>query len=253
MYRRKWMIGIGGVLAVLVLFIGSTAVWAHGPNRMPGRGGFAERSRPVQHVVRAISETLGLSPEELRAELQAGKTVADIAAEQGVPLEDVVAAITTPLGERLEQRVAAGDLTQEEADTILAVATQKVETWLNQPWPVPTSDQRGQWIERARQVFADIAEALRLSPEELRAELQAGKTVADIAAEQGVPLEDVVAAITTPLGERLEQRVAAGDLTQEEADILLAAAQIRVTHVLERGGSLRELLPAHAPTNFARR
>jgi hypothetical protein len=95
-------------------------------------GGFGHRG-PIGAEV--LSEALGLTPEELRAELEAGKTVAAIAGEQGVEVQAVIDAVVAALEEHLDEKVAAGELTQEEADERLAGAEERATALVNGELP----------------------------------------------------------------------------------------------------------------------
>lgn len=64
----------------------------------------------------AVAEVLGLTADELRAEREAGNSLADIATEVGVAVDDVVEAIVTDKAEHIAEKVAAGEITQAEAD-----------------------------------------------------------------------------------------------------------------------------------------
>lgn len=63
----------------------------------------------------AIAETLGLTTDELHEARDDGSTIAEIATAQGVDIDEVVQAIVENKAERLEDKVAAGDITEEEA------------------------------------------------------------------------------------------------------------------------------------------
>lgn len=52
------------------------------------------------------AEVLGLSVEDLRAELEAGRSIAQVAEAQGVDVQDVVDALVAKGTERLEQAIA---------------------------------------------------------------------------------------------------------------------------------------------------
>ena len=73
----------------------------------------------------AIAGALGLTVDELQAERDAGSSLADIAAAQGVDVDTVVDAIVDGIEEHLAEEVAEGDLTQEEADERLATAEER--------------------------------------------------------------------------------------------------------------------------------
>jgi polyhydroxyalkanoate synthesis regulator phasin len=84
-----------------------------------------------------VAESLGIEEDELRSELADGKTIAEIAEEQGVDVQDVVDDIVAAHRERLDEAVADGDLTQEEADEILAGAEDRVTAFVNGERPDP--------------------------------------------------------------------------------------------------------------------
>ncbi len=71
----------------------------------------------------AAAEALGLTPEELFAELRADKTLADIAEEQGVDLQSVYDAINASrveaMKEAIQQAVEDEKISQEKADWLL--------------------------------------------------------------------------------------------------------------------------------------
>jgi len=71
----------------------------------------------------AAAEALGLTPEEFFAGLHAGKTLAEVAEEQGVEVEEVHDAMNAirveAMREAIEQAVEDGRLTQEQADWLL--------------------------------------------------------------------------------------------------------------------------------------
>lgn len=81
-----------------------------------------------------MAETLGMTQEDLLAELRDGKTVAQVAEEKGVALETLVEALLAPRREALAQKVADGALTQEQADTMLAQMRENITARLQQTW-----------------------------------------------------------------------------------------------------------------------
>lgn len=83
----------------------------------------------------------------------------------------------------------------------------------------------------AKDGFAAAAEALDLTPTELRAELRSGKTLKDVAAAKGVPYATVTAAALASVEQDLDAAVAAGTLTQARADKIMA----RIASRLEAG------------------
>jgi hypothetical protein len=71
----------------------------------------------------ALAELLGLTVDELKEQIQGGKTVEDLADEAGVDLDAFHEAMQEErledLGSRIEEALAAGDITQAHADWLL--------------------------------------------------------------------------------------------------------------------------------------
>lgn len=61
----------------------------------------------------------------------------------------------------------------------------------------------------------------------LRTALREGRTVAEVATEQGVDAQVVIDAVVAEVRERVEERVAPGGLTRQQADEVLASAEAR--------------------------
>jgi len=89
---------------------------------------------PGQHGPRgagAIADILGLEGSEIRDALQGGSTIADLAAEQGVAIVDVVVVLVAQTEERVAAGLDSGRIDQEKADEILANAEQHAEDLVN--------------------------------------------------------------------------------------------------------------------------
>lgn len=68
----------------------------------------------------ALLEALGLSEAEVEAAREEGQSVPDLAEEKGITIEQFIEAIITSHKAKLDAAVESGDLTQDEADAILA-------------------------------------------------------------------------------------------------------------------------------------
>src|SRR5205823_674256 len=75
----------------------------------PGQGGPGPRGGPRggqgAPAVQAVADLLGLTPDQIRAERQAGKSLADIGTERGVDQPTLVQAITNAMIPRIQQFV----------------------------------------------------------------------------------------------------------------------------------------------------
>lgn len=89
-----------------------------GPGMMGGHGGMMGAGAGGLDVA---ADALGLSQDKLRAALADGDTLADVAEQQGVAVEDLVDAFVTAAQEHMQEAVDQGRLTQEQADEMIDV------------------------------------------------------------------------------------------------------------------------------------
>jgi hypothetical protein len=94
-----------------------------GPNNGPRDGQRGPDGGPRAVIDTAVAKALGLTPDTLRQQLQAGKTIADLAKAKGVSTATLRAAALAALKTQLAADVKAGKQTQAQADQHLARAT----------------------------------------------------------------------------------------------------------------------------------
>ena len=85
------------------------------------RGGQAWAGQPE-----AVQTLLGMTEEQIEAERQAGKSLAQIAATKNVTKDALVSTILNAKKAILDEQVAAGKLTQAQADAVYANMQQQV-------------------------------------------------------------------------------------------------------------------------------
>jgi hypothetical protein len=95
------------------------------------RGGFGRIGVALDEAAKA----LGIDLDELRTELQDGKTLAQIAADHDVDIQKVIDALKAAAKTKLDAAVADGRITQEQADTRLSEMTDRLTDLVNQPFP----------------------------------------------------------------------------------------------------------------------
>jgi 3-hydroxyacyl-CoA dehydrogenase len=103
------------------------------PDRGPGGPGWHHRHPGFDGEV--LAGLLGIDVETLRSDLRAGKTVAEIAAEQGVDVQTVIDSLVAEVTAHLDLAVESGRLTQEEADAKLAEVTERITDFVNNGLP----------------------------------------------------------------------------------------------------------------------
>jgi transposase-like protein len=71
------------------------------------------------HGLGQVAKYLDITPEQLRTELRAGKSLAQIATDHGKSVDGLVDAWVAKAKERLDKAVEQGRLTRERADQML--------------------------------------------------------------------------------------------------------------------------------------
>lgn len=82
-----------------------------------------------------LAQALGMSADELHTALESGKTIAQVAADQGVDVQVVIDALTAEMTNHIADEVASGEITQEEADAKLADLSTRITDMVNNPRP----------------------------------------------------------------------------------------------------------------------
>ncbi len=167
-----------------------------------------------------VTEALGLSTDEIREGFEEGKTLADMAAEQGVDVEDLKAAMVSAATERINAAVEAERIDADEAAEKLAEIEASIDERLNTVPDLSEREGKGRGHRHGQRgaSLEALEETLGLSGEEIRAELEAGNTLADVAEAQGVSVEDLADQLIANMEERLDQAVENGRIDEDKAD-----------------------------------
>lgn len=116
----------------------------------------------------AAADALGMTAEELEAQLEAGKTIAEVATAEGVDIEAVIDALVADATGHIREHVTAlvnGEVPLRAAHHRFAVKLDAVAT------------------------------ALGITRDELRAAHESGQSIAEIAAAEGVDVQAVIDAL----------------------------------------------------------
>lgn len=190
-------------------------------------------SRPSP--VADAAKVLGMTETELMTELNAGKSIADVAKAKSIDLDAVVAALTAGFKAHLDEEVASGEHTQVEADAKLAKFKTLVTEMVNEAG-LPMHGGKGGHGEHggrgghgpAKFATAKLATTLKLTETELQTQLKSGKTLKQIADAENVDIADVKATLKSDFKAHLDEEVASGEHSQAEADAKLAEFTTRL-------------------------
>jgi hypothetical protein len=221
MSRRALLATAGAAFAFAAGAGGALADRGRGPHGPGGHGGSPEAA--------AIATYLGLSPAELRTQLRAGKTLAQIAEMQGKSVPGLQDAIYAAAKRRFDQAVTNGRLTAAQEQMLLANLKSHLDDLVN-------GHGRPQWGAGPRPFGAGAAKYLGLTEAQLRAQLRNGKTLAQVATDQGKSVEGLKAAILADAKSRLDQAVAVGRLTAAQAEAILARLTSHIDDLVDRTG-----------------
>jgi hypothetical protein len=120
---------------------GDAPVFFGGPGlgRGPGGFGFRHHGRDFEHRrgagLAAAASYLGLTAEKLRASLEDGKTLAQVAKDRGKSVDGLVQAMLADKTKGLDEAVKAGRLTKAERDDLVAGLKQRITDLVNGRFP----------------------------------------------------------------------------------------------------------------------
>ena len=199
----------------------------------------ADRPSPLA----AASKVLGITEAELKTELEAGKSVADVAKAKNIDLSTVKAVLLAEAKAHIDAEVAAGKHTAAEGAAKLAEVTSRIDTMLTTAG-LPARGPHGEGGKGGhggkggpgKFMTATLATTLKLTQEELKTQLHSGKSLADVAKAQSVDIADVKAALTSDFSAHLAEEVTSGEHTQAEADAKIAEFKTNLDTMVNRVG-----------------
>ncbi|MFF2533676.1 hypothetical protein ACFVS2_33080, partial [Brevibacillus sp. NPDC058079] len=174
---------------------------------------------------------LKLDADKLKEELAAGKTLAAIAQAQGVDTADVVALLVEQQEAKLKEAVAAGKMKQEQADKLSENLSDRVKEQVEKAKPDKGFGKGG--FIGGFEKNEELLSLLKLDAAKFQEQLKADKSLAAIAEVQGVSVDDLVALLVKQQETKLKEAVAAGKLTQEQADKMNENASERVKEMVQ--------------------
>jgi polyhydroxyalkanoate synthesis regulator phasin len=118
---------------------GEAPLFFGGPGLGRGPGGFRHHDRDFEHRrgagLDAAASYLGLTVAKLRAALEDGKTLAQVAKDRGKPVDGLVQAMLADKTKGLDEAVKAGRLTKAERDDLVAGLKKRITDLVNGRFP----------------------------------------------------------------------------------------------------------------------
>jgi ribosomal protein S20 len=176
----------------------------------------------------AAAQALNLGVDDLRSKLEGGATLAQVAQQQGVDVQTVIDAMVKDATAHLDQAVQEGRLTADQANERTANLNDRITRLVNEGKPKGEGRGRGPGLDAA-------AKALGVSTDELRQQLQGGKTIAQVAQDRNVDKQKVIDAMVKDAQDHIDQAVKDGRLTADQANERKADLKDRITSLVDNG------------------
>ena len=127
----------------------------------------------------------------------------------------------------VEQTESTVDTGSGDAGDIILV--QDTEVPADADSQAPEGERSGRRGHRGGCNLDAAAEAIGIEEADLKAAIQSGDSIADVAAANGVDADAVIDAMVNAKAENIAEKVAEGRITQDEADVELAELEARIT------------------------
>jgi hypothetical protein len=149
---------------------------------------------------------LGTDRQSLEKSLKANKSIVDVAKEKGISEADLTSKLLMLRKGKIEEAVKNGKLDAVRADRIKQHMEEHLKFMLNQKG-LPTRNEH-HFKERSlgfHADFANVAQSLGLTEEELKTELKSGKSLTEVAAAKGVSKGKLMDTIKSQLTPSIEE------------------------------------------------
>lgn len=157
-----------------------------------------------------------------------------VASHLGVKEQQLVDAFKAARLDMLDEALAEGKTTQEQADKI----RQRIKDSQGLGFGL-----RGWRLRALGGIVSSVAETLDMTPREIVQELEDGQSLAEIGEAKGVSADTLKSTILTAAQDKLDQAVADGKLTQEQADKITARLTDNIDKILNWKRGSGEGLP----------
>jgi hypothetical protein len=233
----KRLILISMILSAMTMLVG--IVSAQDDTKRDGvRGGI------IREVLQVASEETGLSIRDIMSQMQPdGATLADVIEANGGSVDAVITTSIANVTDRANQAVADGDATQEQVDQLLSNLEQLITDGIN--GDLPRGDNGSPRRNMARMLVTTIADETGMDARDVVQATRDGATPAEVIEANGGSVDNVIASATVTVTDRVNEAVANGNMTQEQADNILGNIEQTLTDILNgeferpRGGNER--------------
>jgi hypothetical protein len=239
--RTKQLVAAVTVAGLVVTGTAGAAYAADGGSGAPARTEQgARRHHRGAAIVGVAATAIGIDRAALVQGVRDGKSLADIAKDNGVDAKTVEDALVAAGTKRVDTAVANGRIDADRAATIKDKLPARAEKLVETPLKGKLTGKheraaRAKHRRHARRAgFKIAAETIGVSAKDLLAAVKGGSSIAAVAQQHDVTPQAVVDAVVKAAGDRLDQAVANGKLDADRAAKIKDRLTERVTTAVNR-------------------
>ena len=159
-----------------------------------------------------------------------------VAAKLGIGEDKLKTAVDEAYSETIDEQVAGGQLTQDQADRLKERGFQLA----------PMLGPRGGRVGGAH-LMESAATVLGISADDLMTQLRDGKSLADVAGAQGISVDKLKADLLAQVKTELDTLVSDGKITQSQADDIYSRTESNIDKIVNATGPFRGGCPPGGP------
>lgn len=176
---------------------------------------------------------LGMQPKDLRAKLPGTSLAAIANATAGKSRDGLVAYLTTAANDAIAKALAAGTITQAQADKATAAVPGHIAKFVDHTWPTPKPR-----LPNVRAFVGDVVSTARdyigIPQKDLMTQLRSGKSLAEIAVANGKTRDGLVSTLMTNANTKIDKAQQEGKLTADQATQLKSKVATEIGTIVDR-------------------
>lgn len=197
-----------------------------------------------------LTAVAGIAAQEINKQDKQQALLSKVAEKLGVSEEQLTQALKDARFEMIDEAVAAGQLTEEQAAKLKERIEENGGAFFG-PGPEPRGgDPWERPCQTARFVVRATAEVLDVEPQEVVDALESGQSLAEFAESQGMSAEDFEAALLEEVRIGLDKLVSDGKLTQERADAIYERFSNNVDRIINAHPDTNDMAPCHGRGHY---
>lgn len=241
MSAKKMLVALGVTTVMLTNGLVMAAVNDNQPASGQRRSQLTEgKFRQGQHAGwQELAKFLKLDNQEFKTALQSGKSLLNIAKDQGISEKALTKFLTKQQETRINEGLKAERISKEQAQTMRSGIKERVEQMINRTG-----------MPHHNKAFAhrqggqlQLAEFLGIDQEQLQTELRAGKSLLAVADEQGKSAAELKQFLVEQMAARITADVEAGRIPAEREQAMRESVEQRAERMVNQAGQFGHKRP----------